>query len=259
MRTRKKIAQVVQSESAVPGGRELRLTYRAGDGSPVPSILLLPPGEGPHAATLLVHGYSSRKDEMAGPVGLALLARGVASLSIDLPMHGTRKDPLQLQTSRNPLAILQLWKQSLADARLGIQYLAARPEVARDRVGIVGYSLGSFLAVALAAEEPKVKAVALAAGGDLPEGTPLARVARLAADPMSAVKKLDGRPLLMVHGRHDETVRPAQAERLFAAAEKPKELRWFDAGHRLPPSAIDDVADWMAARLVETEVRGRTG
>jgi uncharacterized protein len=101
----------------------------------------------------------------------------------------------------------------------------------------------------IAAAEPAVRAVVLAAGGDLPRGTPLAAVARTVVDPVRAVRRLGGRPLLMVHGRGDRTVKPDQAERLFAAAGEPKELRWWSSGHILPPAAIDDAAAWLAARL----------
>ena len=72
---------------------------------------------------------------------------------------------------------------------------------------------------------------------------------RALADPLRAVKRFDGRPLLMVHGRRDPTVTPAQAQRLFDAAQEPKELRWYDAGHYLPARAIDEAVGWLLERL----------
>ncbi len=63
------------------------------------------------------------------------------------------------------------------------------------------------------------------------------------------MKRLNGRPLLMVNGRHDPVIRPEQAQRLFDAAGEPRELRWWDAGHALPPAAVDEAAAWLAARL----------
>jgi fermentation-respiration switch protein FrsA (DUF1100 family) len=256
MKAKQRIVQSIERERVGPHGRELLLTYRLGSGDAVPAILLIPNGTGRFPAALLVHGYSSRKEEMSGPLGHALLARGIASLAIDLPLHGTRGDPLQDQSVRNPLRIVQLWRESLADVRLGLGYLTARPDIDPGRLALLGYSLGSFVCVQAAADEPKVRALVIAAGGDLPEGTPLTRVARLTADPLHAIKKLRGRPLLMVHGRRDRTVRPEQAERLFAAAAEPKELRWFDAGHYLPARASDEVADWLAARLAADGARG---
>ena len=120
---------------------------------------------------------------------------------------------------------------------------------AGSRRALVGYSMGSFLGVLVAAKAARVRAVVLAAGGDLPDGTPFARLVRTVADPIRAVRALAGRPLLMVHGRSDRTVTPAQARRLFDAAREPKELRWWNAGHYLPTAAIDEAAVWLRARI----------
>lgn len=244
----KQIYQTILREERLPGGRQIELTFRTGE-TPIPALLLLPDAVQPAPGAVLLHGYSSRKEQMAGPVGRALLAQGIASLAVDLPLHGTRVDPVQAQAFRNPLEVVRLWRAALAEARLAIRYLATRPEVDAGKIGIVGYSLGSFLSVIVAADEPAIRAVILAAGGDLPAGTPFAALARTVADPLRAVRKLRGRPLLMVHGRNDRTMRPEQAERLFAAANEPKELRWWDAGHYLPPAASDDAARWLRERL----------
>jgi uncharacterized protein len=251
MATKRQIRQHIESEVAIPDGRELHLSYRLEDGHPVPAILLLPTSHARVPAAILLHGYSSRKEALAAPVGRALLERGVASLAVDLPLHGTRTDPVQAQGARNPLALVQLWRQALADVRLGLRYLAARSDIDRQRLGLVGYSMGAFLSVVLAADEPLVRAVVLAAGGDLPQGTPFGAVARMVADPLAAVQRLNGRPLLMLHGRRDTTVRPEQAQRLYDAAPEPKELRWLDAGHYLPPAATAGAAEWLRDRLQE--------
>jgi fermentation-respiration switch protein FrsA (DUF1100 family) len=110
--------------------------------------------------------------------------------------------------------------------------------------------MGAFVAVLAAAEEPAARAVVLAAGGDLPDRTPLSALIRRVADPLRAVRRFHGRPLLMINGRYDTTITPAQAERLYAAAGEPKTLRWWNAGHYLPPAAIDDGARWLRETLV---------
>lgn len=253
------LRQSIQHETAVPGGRRVTLTFRVGDEPAIPADLLLPDTPGPAPAALLLHGYSSRREHMAEGVGLPLLARGVASLAIDLPLHGTRADPVEAQAARNPLALLRLWRQGQRECRLAVRYLAARREVDAGRIGVAGYSMGSFLALHTAAQDPSVRAVVLAAGGDLPAGTPFTALVRTVADPLRDVRRLDGRPLLMVHGRTDGTMRPEQAERLFAAAAEPKELRWFAAGHYLPPAAIAEAAAWLAERLGAGEPRRAAG
>lgn len=243
-----RIHQTTHSEQAVPAGRRIVLEFHAG-GEAVPAILLLPREPVPAPGVLLLHGYSSRKEHVAEGIGGPLLRHGIASLSIDLPLHGTRGDPLQAQAARNPLAIVGLWRDALKECRLALGYLRARPEVDRDCTAVAGYSLGSFLAVMAAADDPAVRAVVLAAGGDLPAGTPLSAVARAVADPIRAVRKLRGRPLLMVHGTGDRTMKPEQAQRLFDAAAEPKEIKWWNAGHILPSPAIDYAAEWLRARL----------
>ena len=258
VRMAKQILQTTRAERAVRGGRRIALEFRDGErGEQVPAILLLPTANGTAPASLLLHGYSSRKERLSDTIGHALLGRGIASLAIDLPLHGER-EPMQAQSMRNPLELIRRWRLALSEASLALRYLGARSEVDRDRLSILGYSLGSFLGVVVAEREPAVRAVVLAAGGDLPAGTPLAALARGVADPIRAVRKLAGRPLLMVNGRNDRTIGPDQAERLYAAASEPKELRWYPSGHVLPPQAADDVAEWLAERL-RLESRRRSG
>jgi len=253
-----RILQSVQSERALSGGRELHLTYRLEGEHPVPAILMLPTpatststaaAQAPAPGVILLHGYSSRKEVMAGLVGRALLAEGIASLAVDLPLHGSRVDPPEARMARNPLAMARLWRQALGDVRLAGHYLGARREIDAGRLAILGYSMGALVALDVAAGDARIRAVVLAAGGDLPQGVPYAAALRLLVDPVKAVRKLDGRPLLMVHGRQDRTVLPDQAQRLYDAAREPKEIRWFDAGHRLPEPAGAEVARWLGERL----------
>lgn len=246
----RKILQSVIHTRDIAGGRDVELTFRLDGAHEVPARLLLPNANAPTPGAVLLHGYSSRKEDMVRFVGLPLLAAGIATLCIDLPLHGSRADPVQAQAARNPLALFTTWKQGLADARLALRYLGARREVDAAQLALVGYSMGAFLAVSLAADDAAVKALVLAAGGDLPDGTPLATVARMAVDPITAVRSYAGRPLLMLHGRQDRTVLPAQAERLYDAAAEPRELKWWDAGHYLPAEASDYAAAWLRARLV---------
>jgi pimeloyl-ACP methyl ester carboxylesterase len=194
---------------------------------------------------LLLHGFTSRKERMADGIGRALLRRGVASLAIDLPLHGGREGRFDDVSLRNPMQVVSMWRLAVREAREALGYLAELRQVDAGRVAIVGYSLGSFLGVTIAAAEPRVRAVVLVAGGDYPEQTPFASLIRTVADPLRSVRKLAGRPLLMVNGRFDRTVRPEQAERLFAAAAEPKEMRWYQGGHWPGATEIEAVALWL--------------
>lgn len=246
---KKRITQRTLGETRIPGGRAISLTFRADDvpsaSSAVPSLLRLPDGTARVPAALLLHGYASRKEEMADSLGDALLPLGIASLSIDLPLHGDRADPFELRSVRNPFELAERWRTAIAEAQLALRFLAARSEIDRDRLALVGYSLGAYLSLAVAERDRAPRAVVLAAGGDLPS-FPFAELIRAVADPLAGVRALQGRPLLMVHGRHDRTIPPVLAERLYAAAAEPKQIQWWEAGHHLPDAAVRAAAKWLA-------------
>jgi len=220
-------------------------------GERIPAVLLLPVGTAPVPAVLLLHGLGSEKERMGDTVGMALVKRGVAALALDLPMHGERagdRAPREAM-SADPLQLLSTWRVAIEEARTALEFLASHQGIDGQRLALVGYSLGSFLANIVAGELSTIRAVVLAASGDLPDGLPYASAVRTVVDPLRAVRRVAGRPLLMINGRYDRTVKPAQAERLFAAAHEPKTMRWHGGGHWPPAGEIDFAAEWLAARL----------
>jgi dienelactone hydrolase len=214
----------------------------------VPSIMLLPDASSRVPAVLLLHGYSSSKERLADTMGRALAARGIASLAIDLPLHGSRDDAIIEEARSDPLGLVQHWKRALAEANAAIDWLSAHNAVDAHCLAVAGYSLGSYVALQTAAAQERVGAIIIAAGGDLP-ATPWTSIVRVISDPVRSVKSLSGRPLLMLHGRSDRTVRPDQAQRLYDAASEPKELRWYESGHVLPATAAEDAAGWLVKKF----------
>jgi len=89
------------------------------------------------AAVLLVHGFSATPWEMR-PLADDLGARGIASLAIRLPGHGTT--PEDLATRR--------WEEWLAAVVRGYDLLAGQ----HQRVYAAGLSTGALLVLALAGE-----------------------------------------------------------------------------------------------------------
>jgi hypothetical protein len=244
---RHELLATVRRTTRLAGGVDRTLDLRHGKET-VSATWLMPADERPAPAVLLLHGFSSSKERMAQGIGRPLLKRGVGSLALDLPYHGER-GMASGELPKNPLALVGAWRSAVSEARAAVRWLASQPGVDAARLGALGYSLGGFLALMTAADEPALKVVALAAAGDLPDQTPYAALVRGVVDPVRAVRRLAGRPLLLVNGRRDMTTRPAQAERLFAAAAEPKTLVWYDGGHWPPPAAIEGAAEWMAEQL----------
>jgi fermentation-respiration switch protein FrsA (DUF1100 family) len=56
-------------------------------------------------------------------------------------------------------------------------------------------------------------------------------------------------PLFLQSGRQDDLVPPADARRYQRAAPEPKQVKWYDSGHRLPPQATCDQARWLSEHV----------
>lgn len=238
----------VRGESPVENGRSFTLAFNCG-GETVPAILLAPPkADRPAPAALLLHGFNLRKEHMVSAIGGELLSRGIASLALDLPLHGERFVGA-LKPPRSPLEMLHRWRAAQQECRLALESLASHPDLDRWKLSIVGYSLGAFLGLKVAADLSELRALVLAAGGDIPDYVPFATMIRTLADPIRWVRNLRGRPLLMMHGRQDTIMPQELAERLFDAAEPPKQIFWFDSGHILPREAMGKAATWLRAAL----------
>jgi hypothetical protein len=99
-----------------------------------------------------------------GHAGLCrLLAwNGMSALRLSLPYHDERMPPELARAdyivSANIARTLQVCRQAVLDARRAIAWLAAQ---GFDRIGILGTSLGSCLALLTTAHEPLVRAQAL--------------------------------------------------------------------------------------------------
>jgi uncharacterized protein len=213
-------------------------------GEQIPAVLIRPIGGQRVPAALLLHGLSSTKERMADSIGSALADRGIASLAIDLPLHGARQGDLSDLSPMRPFAVISQWRLAVTDCVAALDHLAEHPRIDGSRLAVVGSSLGAFLSVQLASNDSRIEAVVLAAGGDLPEGLPFERMVRTVADPVKAIRRLN-KPVLMINGQLDRTVTPAQARRLHAAAPEPKTIRWYRGGHWPPPAELGAAAAWL--------------
>jgi alpha/beta superfamily hydrolase len=165
------------------------------------------------------------------------------------------------------------------DLRAAIDFLCNLEEVDKTRSCLLGFSGGAAVAVYVAAQDPRVCAVATCAcPADFhsmsQKETPLDTVQRFrqigairdndfppsiedwqdgfeTITPIDWIDKISPRPLLLVHGDADELIPLEHAERLYRKAEEPKELEIMPgAKHkmRLEESAMDFVLDWLKAK-----------
>ena len=99
-----------------------------------------------------------------GHIGLSrLLARcGISALRLSLPYHDARMPPELTRAdyivSSNITRTVQVCRQAVLDARRAVAWLGQQ---GFERIGILGTSLGSCLAMLTAAHEPLIRAEAL--------------------------------------------------------------------------------------------------
>jgi dienelactone hydrolase len=163
--------------------RTERVSFQTADGVTV-AASFFEPSRRPAPAVILVHMLTRNRRDWE-PVAARLASEGIAALAIDLRGHG-ESFPALTEESAGPSAMVQ----DVAAAR---QFLAARPDVLHDRIGIAGASLGANLALVVAAADPSVRSIALLSVTLDYRGLRIEQSAR----------KYAPRPMLLVASRED--------------------------------------------------------
>ena len=124
----------------------------------------------------------------------------------------------------------------LQDAAAAYAFTTARYRA--DRIIAWGFSLGSGVAVALAADQAVAKLILESPFTSMTDVArslfPIAPVRWLVRDPFRSDQRIARVtvPLLIMHGARDPTISIAFGERLFALAREPKQLvRFPEGGH----------------------------
>ena len=119
----------------------------------------------------------------------------------------------------------------LQDAAAAYAFTTAR--YSADRIVVWGFSLGTGVAVALAAEQPVGKLILEAPYTSMADVAALATrfvpVRWLMRDPFRSDQRIARvtAPLLIMHGERDPTIPIGLGERLFALASEPKQFVRF--------------------------------
>ena len=209
------MSTISQSELTLQsGGRSIRLDAYLPEApsAPLPAVLALH-GAGGNVAGM--EKYAS-----------ALAAQGFAVYVL----HYFDRTGTESADKPTILRNFPLWMKTLWDA---ISFVETQPRVDRERIALLGFSLGAYLSLANSAIDPRVKAVVEFFGGMPKEMNLFMR--RLC-------------PVLILHGEVDQTVPVQEAYQLQRLLEKkgiPYEIKiyageghgfenevWRDAGLR---------------------------
>jgi hypothetical protein len=227
------------------------------------------------AAVLVLPQWNSTAD---GHIGLSKLLAwsGISALRLSLPYHDWRMPPelhrADYIVSANVARTVQVCRQAVLDARRAIAWLAAR---GYERIGILGSSLGSCLALLTTAHEPLIRAEALnhisphfadvvwrglstrhvREGLDGHIELDLLRTLWRPISPRWYLERLRDRKTLLVYARYDLTFPPDLSKDLVGAFRDlgiPHEVATLRCGHyttgKVPFKFVDG---WILTRFLK--------
>ncbi len=208
------------------------------------------PGKHPSVVVLDITGGDQ---SLSRGIALYLAQNKINALFVQMAYYGPRRPPgsrVRMLSTDIPRTLAAV-RQTVLDVHVAGAWLASRPENDPNRVGILGTSLGSFVAAICAETEPRFSRVALLLGGgglvdafyDHPQAKPYTRIYELLggtkdkvklaiapADPLTMADKLRGRSVIMLNASRDEIVPPSATKALWEAAGRPR-IVWYDTTH----------------------------
>jgi len=126
-------------------------------GATLPAHLARPAGAGSHPAVVVIHEIFGLNDNIRD-IAKRLAGAGYVALAVDL--FGERNRALCTARLLGGLLLNSLDHRGIRELRRSLDWLAARPEVDGDRLGAIGFCLGGSFAIAWAATDDRLKAIA---------------------------------------------------------------------------------------------------
>lgn len=211
-----------------------------------------PKGAGPFPGVILL-GILGGDQKLERTQAALLAQKKIATLFVQMAYYGPRRPvgkKVRLLTPdvKHTMAAV---RQSVMDIRCAVAWLGAQPEVEKEKLGLMGTSLGSLVGSVTAAQEPRIKRVAIILGGgglvDAFYDHPRAKEAReiyeifggsrkalaeaiAMADPLTFAPQLKSRQILMIGAKRDDVIPPSSTERLWKALGQPQ-IVWYDSTH----------------------------
>ena len=260
-----------------------RVTYQTQFGLRVPAILYLPKErQGRLPGLIVVNGHGGDKFSWYAFYSGILYARaGAAVLTYDPIGEGERNSERKSGTRAHDMLVepaemgRRMGGLMVTDVMQAVSYLSQRPEVDPERIGAMGYSMGSFILSIAGAVDERLHACVLVGGGNLDgpgeywdRSKPMCQALPYQAlgflgDRPAAIYALHARrgPTLIFNGLADTVVAiPTHGEAFFhdlrrrtaqllGSAERVFDYRLIPEISHRPFFVTKDVALWLEQQL----------
>ncbi len=250
----------------------------------VTAYLFLPTGPGPHPAMVVLHEWNAGSTKGGFLLCRAIAKAGVAALFVTEPFSLNRKPKTKNREdgeilSGNVPHMVGALRQAVLDARRGLDYLAQRPDIDPQRLGVSGISLGGVLSGVVAGVDPRVKVIlTLVGGADFARGfwnglltrryrneilrsgytyeTYQAAMAPIDAAYWLPQRHFNPEDALMINGRYDLVILPNEAKAL-ALDLGGTHIVWTNTGHYGPMFRVSEAAD-LGVKFLRARFFGET-
>jgi len=224
----------------------------------IKAYLIQPAGKGHFAGVLFFHWLGEVNSDRTEFLheAVALGKRGTASLLIQ-GYFPWSEEPTDGETDHQ-----QVIDQTI-EVRRALDLLLSQPKIDKSRIGFVGHDYGAMFGTIASGIEQRVKTYVLVAGmgsfsdwslkywtGPSKKGADVYRQALKDVDPLGYVSHAEPASLLFQFANQDKYISKEEANAFFAAASKPKQIKWYDTTHDLNiDEARKDRADWLTTQL----------
>jgi len=257
----------VTEETKTSGYIRTHFYYKGWRGEEVPALLAMPlERKSPVPCVVFLHGIGQKKeflDDIAAP----FVKAGFGFASFDQYTRGERR-----LKNAGALAEANAFRlrpaYTVNDARRMIDYLETRPDIAANRIYLVGASYGAITGATAAAFDDRFRAAVLIYGGgnisslldareiekEAGAWLPLAKLGGWyflsVVDPVRYVGQISPRPVYLQNGRNDGLISTPAAKALQEAAGEPKKIQWYDGDHvgtdeEAVKHVLQDVLDYL--------------
>jgi hypothetical protein len=222
----------------------------------VPLKVMLPSdGAGPYPVVLILHYWGATDLRAEFSLASDLNERGIAAAIMTLPYHLERTPPGHrsgdLAVPGDTPHLLASVTQAALDVKRSVDFLTSRKEFQKDKIGIVGTSLGALVAALSYGVEPRIGYSAFVLGGaDLahiiwtssrvvPQRDALRRAgytedklreALKPVEPLTYLPRANPGPSFVIGAQYDTVIPPSATRELLAALPGATSI-FIDTGH----------------------------
>lgn len=255
-----------------------KISFLNSKGQRLVGVLHIPKGKGPFPTVIVQHGFKgSHESRLVVKISQALEKAGFIALRFSLPGHkpseGTYRDILV--------------SQYIKDEERAIKFLLKQPQVNKTRIGIVGHSMGAFIALITGNKLSKYLNVVVSVSSVYDNQAVIKTYVRdkkigeigkdywvvsgfkvtnkyfkdrMFLQKKFLIKDIHG-PTLVIHGNNDKRVQVKDAYTIYKLLECPKELKIIKgADHKFKEDkdaaqVVKLTVGWFKKYLAFKEVR----